>query len=200
MKRDTVHEVVDIDRWKAMFPLARLREEAREEVLARHQQNPAAYVTEEALEKAIALEEPRAGAITSPYDLAVVEQLREEAVASGVRLKQRVPTDVFVFSQGEPDRREVTKVGGLPYWPAGRRWPCTVGGRPLTFVAQFCFTDSRDIVGDLPGDILLIFLDYECEAIDEKQALRFEWERIGEASLIEQSDIPETGTGISPCF
>jgi hypothetical protein len=194
-----VHEVFDIARWKAMFPLAQLRDAAWQRELEDWERHPAKYVTPEAVEQARARSGPRAEAVTSPYDLAVLEQLREEALAE-VAHRKRVPTDVFIFSAGEPERREVTKVGGLPYWPVDRPWPRTVGDRPMTFVVQFCFADSRDIVGHLPGDILLVFVDYEAETADEKSALKFEWVQLGEISLIDSESIPETGTTVTPCY
>ena len=50
-----IHERVDTERWKAMFPLARLREEAREFVLRRHAEKPGTYAGDEALQRHIAL-------------------------------------------------------------------------------------------------------------------------------------------------
>ena len=61
-------------------------------------------------------------------------------------------------SPGAPEC-SVTKVAGLPYRAAGLPWPLTDDGRPMTFLAQFCFEESRDLVGKLPGDVLLIFAE-----------------------------------------
>ena len=87
----------------------------------------------------IGLMEPTGEMITSPHDMVVVELLRQEAFSrSGSSPSAHsVPTDVFVFGKGEPASREVTKVGGVPYWPAARPWPASRTGKPLTFVAQF---------------------------------------------------------------
>lgn len=53
--------------------------------------------------------------ISSPFDLYSVEALRDRYQ---LRIGSPCPTDIFVWAEGEPTRREVTKVGGLPYWPA----------------------------------------------------------------------------------
>src|SRR5262249_17436874 len=121
--------------------------------------------------------------IVGPYAIAVLEQIRAERLMRTPAL-ERTPTDVFVFAKGEPPRRELTKVGGLPYWPARRAWPRDDEGNPLAFLAQFCFADSRDITGELPGDVLLIFtrLDaritrYPCP---DWEQMHFEWLPLGE--------------------
>ena len=44
--------------------------------------------------------------------------------------------------------------GGDPRLPADVEWP-TINKRPAVYLAQFCFRDSIDLVGDLPGDVLL---------------------------------------------
>ena len=119
-----MHEIVDIDRWKQMFPLSPLREQAREFVMHRSRTEYGAYVSQAAIERDIARMEPGGTQVTSPRDIAIIEQLREEALA-GRPKPGGLATDVFVFGLGEPDRREVTKVGGLPYWPVGQAWPRT---------------------------------------------------------------------------
>ena len=66
-------------------------------------------------------------AISSPYDLHVVEAVRAR---HGLGKANGVPTDVFVWGQGEPKDRTVTKVGGLPCWGAETPWPERNGGPP----------------------------------------------------------------------
>jgi hypothetical protein len=110
--------------------------------------------------------------ITSPYDLFSVETLRD---AHGLRTGRAVPTDVFVFGKGEAPRRDGTKVGGIPYWPADRPWPRTPTGAPYHFLAQFNFADSRDLFSDLPGDVLLILVHGSEEWFWELEQIRFEW-------------------------
>jgi hypothetical protein len=102
-----------------------------------------------------------------------------------------VAADIFVLGRGEPARREATKLGGLPYWPRKRAWPTDAEGEIMTFIAQFCFADSRDIVGRLPGDVLLLFAAREDLDSDlEPGLLHFEWMRLGETHLVQASDLP----------
>jgi hypothetical protein len=114
--------------------------------------------------------------ITSPFDLFCVETLRD---MHGLRYGDALPTDVFVFGKGEPPRRDCTKVGGLPYWPAGKPWPRTGDGTPYHFLAQFNFADSRDLITNLPGDVLLLLTDGPEEWTEDPDRLRFEWLPMG---------------------
>jgi len=101
--------------------------------------------------------ELRGELVTCPFDVYAIETLRDQL---GLRIGQAVPTDVFVFGKGEPENPAGTKLGGRPFWPAGRPWPQTPDGRPCAFLAQFNFADSLDLVGDnLPGTILSILVD-----------------------------------------
>lgn len=200
-----VHDTIDIERWKAMFPLQTLREEARDFVLSRKAADPSRYSDQSAVDKHIALMSPDAGAITSPHDIAVVEQLRDEARAEGrFNEAHSAPVDVFVFSKGESAKREVTKIGGLPYWPRKKKWPHTgnwpFSGRPLSFIGQICFADSMDICGKLPGDILLVFGDVEDALSDEENALAFFWQNLGLTDLIAPGDVPDATRQLTPCY
>jgi hypothetical protein len=194
-----VHERVDIERWKAQFPLDRLRQEAREFVRKRREERPDLYADEAAVERHVALMEPKGDTITSPHDIAVVEQLRGELIPT-VPETERVPTDVFVFGKGEAPRPDTTKVGGLPFLPAARAWPRTPEGKPMTFVAQFNFADSHDIVGHLPGDVLLIFGDEDGIYSLDGAGMVFEWVLGSEDDIISASNVPATEWTISPCF
>ncbi len=181
-----IHERLDMAYWKSFFSLPRLRQAAGGKT-------------------------PGACIISGPYDIAVLEQLREASYAhlSGI---ERVPTDVFVWSRGEPDQRAATKIGGLPYRVAERSWPIAPSGATMTFAAQICFADSRDIVPALPGDLLLIFTeaknwgdeenslyDFMGEA-EEDSSLLFEWTSRTPRPLVTRQDIPETGLPIMPCY
>ena len=130
--------------------------------------------------------------IASPFHLFAVETLRNRY---RLRYPAGIPTDVFVFAEGEPLRREVTKIGGLPYWPASRPWPRSRKGFPYLFIAQFCFADSRDLFKRLPGDVLLLFIPSQKEEEDFFGSLcgrlHFEWMQRGEGRLIRESEIPE---------
>lgn len=118
--------------------------------------------------------------ITCPRDIYVNETLRK---TYGYNAKPGKPVDLFVWSNGEPEKRFLTQVGGLPFLPEDRPWPLDSKGRPRIFVAQLSFVDSKDILPiDTPGEVLLIFAETECydgeyffsygEAND---GLHFEW-------------------------
>ena len=96
--------------------------------------------------------------VTSPCDVCNNELLRRE-MQDQYRWGPAVPVDIFVMAEGEPEKRNVTKIGALPYRPANASWPTGSNGQPMLFVAQFNFADSKDLTGELPGDILLVFAD-----------------------------------------
>jgi hypothetical protein len=97
-----IHDALDIERWTAAFPLEAERAK-------RH--------------------EPEPEFIAGPRDIAILEQLRSEVFQDGISY-ERLTTDVFVWSRGEPARREETKIGGLPYRPSTKLWPLDVSGKP----------------------------------------------------------------------
>jgi hypothetical protein len=138
-------------------------------------------------------EEMRGDLVTSPYDLFAFEAARDSL---GLRIGRPLPTDVFVFGKGEAPRREATKVGGLPYWPAQRAWPTTPSGQPYHFLAQFNFADSSDLVAGLPGDVLLLLVEPGEDWQYEASPIRLEWLTLGEVPLPsfprEQTVTPET--------
>jgi hypothetical protein len=110
--------------------------------------------------------------VTSPHDLFSVEVLRDRLA---LRVGRPVPTDVFVFGKGEAPRRDCTKVGGLPYWPADRPWPRNAAGVPYRFLAQFNFTDSVDLVPRLPDQVLLLLVNGGDDWLYEPDSIHFEW-------------------------
>jgi hypothetical protein len=181
-----IHEGLDIEYWKSFFSLSHLRQVTGGKT-------------------------PEASGISGPYDIAVLEQLREASYAHLVGI-ERIPTDVFIWSHGEADQRAVTKIGGLPYWLRAKPWPIAPSGAAMTFVAQICFADSRDLVPALPGDVLLIFTEaknwgdeenplYAFMGEDEDDSfLLFEWVSLTTLPLVTQQDIPETGLHIMPCY
>ena len=125
--------------------------------------------------------------ITSPHDLFSVETLRD---AHGLRIGKACPTDVFVFGWGESPRRDGTKVGGTPYWPADRPWPSSAAGKPCLFLAQFNFADSPDLLPDLPGDVLLLLLEDAQGYLREPAQIRFEWLPLGLPTASDFNDLP----------
>jgi hypothetical protein len=134
--------------------------------------------------------------ITSPCDICNVEWLRRGLIDE-YDWGEPVPVDIFVMSKGEPENRYATKIGGLPYRPASARWPCDPSGRPLAFMAQFNFTNSVDIVGELPGDLLLVFGDDRDWYFE---TLRLEWRDLGLQGLIQSSQVPSESITVAPCF
>jgi Domain of unknown function (DUF1963) len=156
------------------------------------------------------VDETEVGLLSLPEDIVLLGRLRASAYARLPNLS-RVPTDVFVWRAGEPSRREVTKIAGLPYRQAGLPWPAAPSGEPLTFVAQFWFADSLDLVPPLPGDILLIFA--RGELLGEPSlppdirfnlhwgaGLTFEWATLGTLPLVAAADIPPTLWPVQPCY
>lgn len=156
-----IHQEFDITFFNNIFPIDKLRQEAKNE-----------------------LYKPEGEIITSPSHISVVEQLRQEGLKG--RDASSVPTDVFVFAEGEPANRASTKVGGLPYWPKSIEWPTNELEVPLFFVGQICFADSKDIVPTVPGDVLVILADYEelIEDTTSKEALHFYWFNLTDEELI----------------
>jgi hypothetical protein len=96
--------------------------------------------------------------VHNPVELCYFELLRRQALLR-YDLGRSVAVDVFVWRAGPPERPYLTKIGGVPHRPASWPWPVAGDGTPLTFVAQMCFLDSRDIVSEkVPGDVILIFM------------------------------------------
>lgn len=133
------------------------------------------------------------GAIIGPCDacrLAYVRQLVRQQVSFG----RPVPTDVFLLGIGEPPSRGWTKIGGLPFWPHNRPWPHGQTRKPLPFLAQFDFRDSLDIVGHLPGDLLLLFGEK-----DHPSRIVAKWQSANcKDALIDHGEMPIEP--ITPCF
>lgn len=94
-----------------------------------------------------------------PDHICLAELLRREVgVYSSPATLDPVESDVFVLGYGEGPGRCITKIGGLPYMRKDCPWPISKEtGRPLSFICQFRFSESVDIVGELPGDVLLVF-------------------------------------------
>lgn len=111
--------------------------------------------------------------ITSPWDLYSVETLRDRL---HLRMGEAVPTDVFVFGKGEPDKPSSTKFGGRPFWPVDLEWPMTQNDTPCHFLAQFNFSDSTEIVGkELSEKVLLILTDSKDDWLWGNGEMSFHW-------------------------
>lgn len=193
-----LHERFDIEKFTAMFPLNDLRRKAREFVLDLQRRHPSQYANAEALEQHVRLMEPSGEIITGPMEIAVVEQLRAEAFG-GPRDDdlEKSPTDVFVWASGDPADRLCTKIGGLPFWPRSENWPVDEHDRPLEFVAQLNFSDSRFLFDNLPGDLLLIFAGQDYQGA---QSLQCRWVRSRSSVPIDPTDVPKSNHPLLPVY
>ena len=134
-----------------------------------------------------------ANIITSPWHLCQNENLRSE-LRDAFDWGPAVPVDIFVMADGEAPDRHATKIGGLPYRLANAAWPTQTDGNKLAFLAQFNFCDSKDLTGELPGDVLLIFADN----VHGPDHLHFEWQRMGLSELVQPDGIPEPPIVVDP--
>ncbi len=122
----------------------------------------------------------------TPFEVALREnQLR--LVQSEFDPGPGFPAHYLLYAQGEPDTREQSRIGGLPYRPRGLPWPMDVLGRPKEFVCQIDFSDSRSLLPELPGEIMLLFASEEGVG-DEPFTL--EWYPSGLANLMSVGDLP----------
>lgn len=184
----SVHERFDIGSWIRRYPLDRLRAEAEAWVRKRALEHPEDYPRSGDLTRRYNYFEPSGRIITVPKCIAVNEQLRREKRATFQSLPTRA-TDIFAFALGEPENRAATKFGGAPYRPASEPWPDNGSGK-MIFVGQICFADSKDIVGELPGDVLLVFAEKDGGWFDD-ETLMFEWYELGLTNLIDPADVPQ---------
>ena len=134
----------------------------------------------------------RGAPVSSPYDLAVVEQVRRatELVAS---LGPPTPTDLFLMSPGPGEEPSLTRMGGVPHRPADQPWPTTEAGTPYTFVAQFSFVDSQDLMHfELPGDLLLVYFAAPDSPMSASlpEGLYFEWQPAAIARPMRREQVP----------
>jgi hypothetical protein len=108
---------------------------------------------------------------------------------------------VFELALGEPHRLDVTKVGGTPYRPENLPWPERREHGPMTFLAKFRFTESKDHIGPFPGDILLVFVkDKDLDFYGEDpEYFHFEWHPLGLTELARKGAI-EPAWIFANCF
>jgi len=203
--RDDLHALIPT------YDVRRMRASRQEYANRKASKEPTFFRDAEHLAEYVKLNEPCVHNVTDAAQLAVMEQLRREAGASRP-FGREVPTDVFVFWPGEPQSRAITKIGGLPYWPACRPWPHTTEGDTLGFIAQVSFSESSDIVGPLPGDLLLIFgriemfiedirLDdpeFYWRSWNEPDQFHFEWVRFSDTPLVTACEHPLNSRALYP--
>jgi hypothetical protein len=131
--------------------------------------------------------QPSGRMITSPIDLWEVEEARDDVGRD--TMGEPVPVHTFLWSVLPPTKPYLTKLGGVPWRPADRAWPRDPRGKPYTFVAQFCFADSRHLVSSkLPGDVLLVFFEEWNSWTGENVVL--EWSDLAIDNPLEAIDVP----------
>ena len=175
MPSKQLHPTVDFSHWAKIFPLESLGDRTR----------GYRYTSDGTVD----LWKPSGTWVTSPKQLCQIELSRTSAPKSFLGVG--VPVDIFLWGTGSPNLPYQTKIGGAPYRNANLDWPTAKNGEPFTFVAQFCFLDSFDVVPrKLPGDVLLIFQhpDYDIE----KHGTYTEWVNIGDSELLNKEDLPPT--------
>lgn len=155
-----IHDEVDARRWVERFPLEALHDELDRSSAPEWYYAQPSYVD-------------------SPSQLAYTLRLREFAKQP---LEPTTAVDVLLPTLGEPSHPAASKVCGRPYRPDGD-WPVDSAGRPLLFLAQLCFADSRDVLPFRPpGDVLLIFCEDSDDVVwreGEGCQLHFEWRDLG---------------------
>ena len=113
--------------------------------------------------------------ITSPADLCQIELVRHR-VGKKHDLGDPVPVDIILWHTGAPTKPYLTKLGGVPHREAAKSWPTDSSGEAYTFVAQFCFLDSKDITqGRLPGDVMLVFFKDAQSCFSGRAEVQIEW-------------------------
>ncbi len=125
---------------------------------------------------------------TDPLAIAVIERHRQNADL--YHLCEATPTDVFMPTQSSPVKRDITMIGGAPFRSRSKPWPTTSEGVPYTFVAQFRFVESSDIVPRLPGEFLLIFARDNVPYEGEPSWIYFEWSSLYTTELMPERSIP----------
>ena len=116
------------------------------------------------------------------YPQAVYEKLSD--------LARAVPVDIFLWSVRPPQKPFLTKLGGVPHRESAKAWPTAEDGKAYTFVAQFCFLDSKDIVSDnLPNDVMLIFFR-DADGAWDPSAIHVEWSSVNLESADDRWPMP----------
>ncbi|MEX0875837.1 MAG: hypothetical protein WD114_00110 [Phycisphaerales bacterium] len=184
----TIHEQVDLGRWLNEFPLEQMIEE-KKSLGKKHGYE----VRDDWL--------PGGSIICGPKDLAEVEHTRRAIISRGHDLGRTIPIDIFLWRICHISDGPITRIGGRPFRDPSRPWPTAkrtglVGKiereRPLPFLAQISFLDSKDLVpNDLPGDVLCIYGDWYGKHDLASQSLALEWVDAGNGQDARIVDLPE---------
>lgn len=74
-----------------------------------------------------------------------------DAYLRNALLKTLKPTRRLVLQPGDPGQSPVTKVGGVPWWPASLARPHCPHGHAMSFIAQFRLDEVPELGPDDPG-------------------------------------------------
>jgi hypothetical protein len=123
----------------------------------------------------------------SPREVALREnQIR--IVQTELDLGPSIPAHYLLYGSGVPATREQSRIGGLPYRPRDLEWPKDVNGCPQEFVCQIDFSDSRSLLPELPGQIMLLFASEEGLG---DAPYRLEWYPPGLTNLVSLFELPK---------
>lgn len=126
--------------------------------------------------------------ISSPSDLVGWEILRQR---HGIAAPDAIPCDLFMWGTGDAPDQRLTRVGGTPWLPKNEPWP-EIDGVVPSFLCQFDFRDSTDLVVELPGDLLLVFVAEEDTMLyGDTSRMRFLWVSATETEVIDAAEAPQ---------
>ena len=176
------HSRIDIERWLAEFPLESFEEKS----------GPRRFESSDK-DDPVDLWKASGSPISSPADLCKVELVRQR-VAAKHSLSEPVPVDLFLWQRTPSAFPYLTKLGGTPFRDRRSKWPIDDEGKPYTFVAQFCFLDSLDVLPvKPPGDVLLVFFRCPDAYCGEESDIVLEWVNVDEVEPVDESDCPVPG-------
>lgn len=114
-----------------------------------------------------------------PFDVACIEAIRDSIDFTSLTKRE---TDFLVLNYGRTNDRTATQMGSPPFFPASKPWPVR-DGKPMRFFIQVNFSNSKDILPELPGDILVIFVTHETYAYIPEE-IHVEWFDLRESNLM----------------
>jgi len=174
-----VHERLNLDHWLHEFPLQRFIDEQK--AWCQKYERP---FSDNWL--------PEVSVISSPIHLAVVEQIRSSIFDRGHDLGPSSPADLFLWRICEYSEGPITRIGGKAFRDRSTPWPTTNNGRPLSFLAQISFLDSKDLVPhDMPGEVLSMYGTWTGSGYVDMESLVFEWASLEGGQSQSNHDVPE---------
>ncbi len=99
----------------------------------------------------------------------------DEDVSMEVLRKYLKPTRVMMLTAGEPGQAFTTKIGGVPWWPAGKPRPHCSHGHPMSFLGQIRLSD----VPGLPTDSKQLLSFHYCMQCVYDGEMPFGWDISG---------------------